>query len=105
MLLVTDLTLDTLCRFYEQLWRIRLFESHVQRLAADGEVPGFPHLSIGQEAVAVGVCANLTPTDYLCSGHRAQGHVLARDSDSYATFADFLGLLVRVLEGGEWLPA
>ena len=42
---------------YGALWRIRLFEGHVQRLAAAGEIPGFPHLSTGQEAVAVGVCA------------------------------------------------
>ena len=34
------------------LWRIRIFEGQVQRLAAAGEVPGFPHLSTGQEAVA-----------------------------------------------------
>jgi len=86
-----NLTLDTLHRFYEQLWRIRLFEGQVQRLAAAGEVPGFPHLSTGQEAVAVGVCANLGPTDYLFSGHRAHGHVLAKGSDAYATFAEIIG--------------
>ena len=56
------------------LWRIRLFEGQVQRLAAAGEVPGFPHLSTGQEAVAVGVCAHLTDADtlvYRASGTRA----------------------------------
>ena len=83
---MTDLTL-----FYEQLWQIRLFEGHVQRLAATGEVPGFPHLSTGQEAVAVGVCANLTDGDTLFSGHRAHGHVLARGSDPYATFCEVIG--------------
>ena len=88
---MTDLTLKDLHRFYEQLCQIRFFEGQVQRLAAAGEVPGFPHLSTGQEAVAVGVCANLLPGDTLFSGHRAHGHVLARGSDPYATFAEIIG--------------
>lgn len=88
---MADLTLNTLYRFYEQLWRIRLLEGHVQRLAAAGEVPGFPHLSTGQEAVAVGVCANLSSGDYLFSGHRAHGHVIAKGSDPYAVFAEIIG--------------
>jgi len=80
-----------LISFYEQLWQIRLFEGHVQRLAASGEVPGFPHLSTGQEAVAVGVCANLSDGDTLFSGHRAHGHTLAMGSDPYATFCEVIG--------------
>ncbi len=88
---MTDLSLKMLHRFYEQLWQIRFFEGHVQRLAASGEVPGFPHLSTGQEAVAVGVCANLTEGDMLFSGHRAHGHVLAKGSDPYATFCEVIG--------------
>lgn len=88
---MADLNRETLLGFYEQLWRIRLFEGQVQRLAAKGEVPGFPHLSTGQEAVAVGVCANLEPGDYLFSGHRAHGHVLAKGSDPYAAMAEIIG--------------
>ncbi len=84
-------TLETLKRFYEQLWTIRLFEGYVQRLTGQGEIPGFPHLSTGQEAVAVGVCANLARADYLFSGHRAHGHILAKGSDLYATFAEVIG--------------
>jgi len=76
---------------YRALWRIRLFEGHVQRLAAAGEVPGFPHLSTGQEAVAVGVCAHLTDKDALFTGHRGHGHVLAKGSDLTAAFAEILG--------------
>jgi TPP-dependent pyruvate/acetoin dehydrogenase alpha subunit len=48
---------DDLLRMFGTLWQIRTFEAEVQRLAAAGEVPGFPHLSTGQEAVAVGVCS------------------------------------------------
>jgi pyruvate dehydrogenase E1 component alpha subunit len=73
------------------LWRIRIFESQVQRLAAAGEVPGFPHLSTGQEAVAVGVCAHLTREDALFTSHRGHGHTLAKGSDVQAVFAEILG--------------
>ena len=88
---MASLTLEKLKQFYAELWRIRLFEGYVQRLTGQGEIPGFPHLSTGQEAVAVGVCANLARGDYLFSGHRAHGHVLAKGSDPYATFAEVLG--------------
>lgn len=73
------------------LCRIRVFEGQVQRLAAAGEVPGFPHLSTGQEAVAVGVCAHLTDKDVLFTGHRGHGHTLAKGSDAQATFAEIIG--------------
>ena len=76
---------------YGALWRIRLFEGHVQRLAAAGQVPGFPHLSTGQEAVAVGVCTQLELEDVLFTSHRGHGHVLAKGSDMEATFAEILG--------------
>jgi pyruvate dehydrogenase E1 component alpha subunit len=76
---------------YQALWRIRIFEGQVQRFAAAGEVPGFPHLSTGQEAVAVGVCAHLTRDDALFTGHRGHGHTLAKGSDVQATFAEIIG--------------
>jgi acetoin:2,6-dichlorophenolindophenol oxidoreductase subunit alpha len=76
---------------YAALWRIRFFEGHVQRLAAAGEIPGFPHLSTGQEAVAVGVCTQLEAKDVLFTSHRGHGHVLAKGSDLEATFAEILG--------------
>jgi acetoin:2,6-dichlorophenolindophenol oxidoreductase subunit alpha len=76
---------------YAALWRIRLFEGQVQRLAAAGEIPGFPHLSTGQEAVAVGVCSQLKREDVLFTSHRGHGHVLAKGSDLTATFAEILG--------------
>jgi len=84
-------TLDDWKQMYHALWRIRLFEAQVQRLAATGEVPGFPHLSTGQEAVAVGVCAHLTRDDVLFTSHRGHGHVLAKGSDLQATLAEILG--------------
>jgi TPP-dependent pyruvate/acetoin dehydrogenase alpha subunit len=83
--------LDDWKEMYRALWRIRLFEGQVQRLAAAGEVPGFPHLSTGQEAVAVGVCAHLSREDVLFTSHRGHGHVLAKGSDLQATLAEILG--------------
>jgi len=88
---VTEPTLADWKEMYAALWRIRLFEGHVQRLAAAGEIPGFPHLSTGQEAVAVGVCAQLKREDVLFTSHRGHGHVLAKGSDMEATFAEILG--------------
>jgi pyruvate dehydrogenase E1 component alpha subunit len=88
---VAALTLDEWKQMYRALWRIRLFEDQVQRLAAVGEVPGFPHLSTGQEAVAVGVCAHLSRDDVLFTSHRGHGHVLAKGSDLQATLAEILG--------------
>lgn len=84
-------TLSDWTRMYRALCRIRSFELQVQRLAAAGEVPGFPHLSTGQEAVAVGVCEHLQVSDTLFTGHRGHGHVLAKGADLQATFAEIIG--------------
>ena len=78
-------------QMYRMLWRIRTFEGQVQQLAAAGQVPGFPHLSTGQEAVAVGVCAHLSREDALFTGHRGHGHTLAKGSDVQRTFAEIIG--------------
>jgi pyruvate dehydrogenase E1 component alpha subunit len=91
---VTDPAVPTLAdwkQMYRALWRIRVFEGQVQRLAAAGEVPGFPHLSTGQEAVAVGVCAHLAREDAMFTSHRGHGHTLAKGSDVQATFAEIIG--------------
>ncbi len=89
--LVAEPTVADWKEMYGALWRIRLFEGHVQRLAAAGQIPGFPHLSTGQEAVAVGVCTQLELEDVLFTSHRGHGHVLAKGSDMEATFAEILG--------------
>jgi pyruvate dehydrogenase E1 component alpha subunit len=63
---------------YRTMYRIRLFEEKVEELFAAGELPGFVHLYIGQEACATGVCANLTAEDYITSTHRGHGHCIAK---------------------------
>ncbi len=86
-------------RLFGQLWRIRAFEGQVQTLAAAGEVPGFAHLSTGQEAVAVGVCAHLGREDALFTSHRGHGHVLAKGSDARAMLAEIIGRSTGLCQG------
>ncbi|HZE49845.1 MAG TPA: pyruvate dehydrogenase complex E1 component subunit beta [Jatrophihabitantaceae bacterium] len=83
-------TADRLTR-YRQMRRIREFEARTATLYRDGIVPGFVHLSVGQEAVAVGVCSQLRTTDVITSTHRGHGHVLAKGLDMTAMFAELMG--------------
>src|SRR6266567_3844819 len=62
---------------YEQMLKIRIFEEHVNQLYVSAKMPGLAHLYIGEEAVAVGVCAALRRDDYITSTHRGHGHCLA----------------------------
>jgi 2-oxoisovalerate dehydrogenase E1 component len=70
---------------------IRGFEGRVSDLYRDGEVPGFVHLSTGQEASAVGACWPILPTDVITSNHRGHGHCLAKGLDPLAMFAELMG--------------
>ena len=70
---------------------IRGFEERVSALYRDGEVPGFVHLSIGQEATAVGACWPLRPADVITSTHRGHGHCLAKGLAPLAMFAELMG--------------
>lgn len=70
---------------------IRAFEEKAEELYGLGRVHGTMHLSIGQEAVAVGVCEALRPDDYILSTHRGHGHCLAKGADVRRMMAEFLG--------------
>ncbi len=70
---------------------IRGFEERVADLYRDGLVPGFVHLSIGQEAAAVGACWPLRPDDVITSTHRGHGHCLAKGLDPRGMFAELMG--------------
>ncbi len=63
---------------YKGMLRIRAFEMRTSDLFAKGEIFGFYHLYVGQEAIATGVCAALNEDDYITSTHRGHGHVLAK---------------------------
>ena len=80
-----------LFEMYRRMLLIRGFEERVAALYRDGEVPGFVHLSIGQEATAVGACWPLHPTDAITSTHRGHGHCLAKGLDPLGMFAELMG--------------
>ena len=69
---------DSLLAAYRRMALIREFEERVSGLYRGGEVPGFVHLSIGQEASAVGACWPLAVADVITSNHRGHGHCLAK---------------------------
>lgn len=73
---------------YRRMARIRRFEERASQLRAAGLIPGFLHPCIGQEAVAVGVCAALGDGDVLTSTHRGHGHMLARGADPARMYAE-----------------
>jgi pyruvate dehydrogenase E1 component alpha subunit len=70
---------------------IRRFEEAAEDSYIKGKSYGTMHLSIGQEASAVGICAALTPRDYITSTHRGHGHCIAKGGDVKRMFAEFLG--------------
>ena len=66
---------------FRRMRTIREFEDRIHINSAKGEVPGFIHLSAGQEASAVGVCMHLADDDYITSTHRGHGHSIAKGCD------------------------
>src|SRR3979490_814690 len=76
---------------YAVMALIRAFETQVAALYRDGEIPGFVHTSLGQEAVAAGVCGALRRDDYLTTTHRGHGHVLAKGADVDGMMAELFG--------------
>ena len=63
---------------YRKMMTIRRFEERCNALYMQGRIPSTLHLYIGQEAVATGVCAHLSDTDYVLSTHRPHGHAIAK---------------------------
>jgi pyruvate dehydrogenase E1 component alpha subunit len=82
---------DTLLHLYRTMLTIRLFEQRVSREFRTGEIPGFVHMYIGEEAVAAGVCANLEDDDYVTSTHRGHGHCIAKGCDLRGMMAEIYG--------------
>jgi acetoin:2,6-dichlorophenolindophenol oxidoreductase subunit alpha len=72
------------------MWRIRRFEEGLEELFTRGLLHGTMHLSIGQEAVAEGVCSALGEGDFITSTHRGHGHTLAHGGDPMRMMAELL---------------
>ena len=86
-----NLEKDKLVDMYRTMVRIRAFEERVAKEFAAGNIPGFVHLYAGEEAVAVGACANLRPDDYITSTHRGHGHLIAKGGQTDRMMAELYG--------------
>ena len=90
---------EKLIDFYKKMVLIRKFEFKTKEIFSSGKIPGFVHLYIGEEAVAVGVCSNLEKKDYIAGTHRGHGHCLAKGSDIKFMFAELYGKKDGYCEG------
>jgi len=82
---------EALRHFLSEMLLIRRFEEKVEERFRAGDLPGFLHVAIGQEAVAVGVCQAMVEGDVFASTHRAHGHTLARGTSANAVMAELYG--------------
>jgi acetoin:2,6-dichlorophenolindophenol oxidoreductase subunit alpha len=79
--------------FFREMLLIRRFEEKVEERFRAGELPGFLHVALGQEACAVGVCRALEDGDVIASTHRAHGHTLAKGTPPNELMAELYGKL------------
>ena len=90
---------DVLLGLYTTMVRIRRFEERVASEFYAGNIPGFVHSYIGQEAIAAGVCAHLTVADRLVSHHRGHGHCIAKGADMKRMMAEIYGKATGYCKG------
>ncbi|MGW9855779.1 acetoin:2,6-dichlorophenolindophenol oxidoreductase subunit alpha [Staphylococcus hominis] len=76
---------------YKTMNEIRFFEEKVHKIFSDGQIPGFVHLYVGEEAVATGVMSQLSDDDYITSTHRGHGHAIAKGCDLNGMMAEIMG--------------
>ncbi len=82
------MTKDSALKLYGKMVEIRKFEEKLFFLFSTKPMPGSMHQYIGEEAVAVGVCAHLNNDDYVTSTHRGHGHCIAKGADLNAVMAE-----------------
>lgn len=86
-------------KFYETMSTIRHFEESIKHDSLAGEIPGFVHLYIGEEAIATGVCAALRKEDMIESTHRGHGHCIAKGADVNRMMAEIFGKEIGMCHG------
>ena len=86
-----QLSRDELKRAYQRMYTIRAFEERVEKEFAAGNIPGFAHVYLGQEASGVGVCHDLTDEDLIGSTHRGHGHCIAKGCDVKGMMLEIMG--------------
>lgn len=84
-------TAEEALALYQTMVTIRTFEQTAATLFAEGRLPGFLHLSLGQEAVAAGVCSVLDRTDLITTTHRGHGHCIAKGGEVRGMMAELFG--------------
>jgi TPP-dependent pyruvate/acetoin dehydrogenase alpha subunit len=89
--MAAEVSKEKLLKMYRTMQTIRQFEERLRDLFKEGKVPGFVHVSIGEEASATGVCAALTDSDYITSTHRGHGHLLAKGGRLKPMMAELFG--------------
>lgn len=88
---IQESAMERMLDHYRSMVRIRAFECAAEDLAAAGDIHGMIHSAVGQEAVAVGVCANLRRDDLVTSTHRNHHHALAKGVAPETMMAELLG--------------
>ncbi|MCX6017677.1 MAG: thiamine pyrophosphate-dependent dehydrogenase E1 component subunit alpha [Chloroflexi bacterium] len=91
--------MEKILDIYTRMLRIRRFEEQVGVLFSQGQLPGFVHLYVGEEAVGAGVCATLRNDDYIVSTHRGHGHVIAKGGDFNRMMAELFGKATGYCKG------
>jgi pyruvate dehydrogenase E1 component alpha subunit len=94
-----ELSKPELLDLYRQMTLIRHFEEKAAELYSEGQIGGFLHLYIGEEAIAVGACKALPPTDHLLTAYRDHGWAIARGLDPRQVMAELLGKATGVSGG------
>ena len=82
---------EQLLDMYRTMVRIRRFEETIRDLFFQAQIPGFVHVSIGEEAVPTGICAALADRDYITTTHRGHGHMLAKGGQLKPMMAEIFG--------------
>ncbi|HVZ52903.1 MAG TPA: thiamine pyrophosphate-dependent dehydrogenase E1 component subunit alpha [Pseudolabrys sp.] len=82
---------DGFLDLHYSMLRVRRVEERLLQVFSEGKIPGFIHVSIGQEAVASGVCSCLTPADTIFTTHRGHGHTLAKGMELKPFMAEIFG--------------
>ncbi|MCH4815853.1 MAG: thiamine pyrophosphate-dependent dehydrogenase E1 component subunit alpha [Saccharolobus sp.] len=97
--MVQDIPKSKLLDMYKKMLLIRYHELTAKELFATGKIPGFVHLYVGEEAVAVGVMSTLRDDDYITSTHRGHGHCIAKGLDVKRMLAEIMGKKTGVCKG------
>lgn len=88
---MAELDNEKLIIMYKTMHLIREFEERVYVLYQEALVYGGVHLSVGEEAIAVGVCSALEPDDYVVSTHRGHAHCIAKGANVKLMMAELMG--------------